>query len=217
MTNEEILKRTEAFVQEKFKEVHGSPDWYHVDNVRKLALTIGKEEGADLFVCELAALLEDIADWKNNGNDTSVGPRVAREYLESISVNPDVVNRVCEVIEKISFKGAGVKDDMSSLEGKCVQDADRLDAIGAIGIARCFTYGGSRGRSVYNPAISPTPHDSFEAYKIESASSINHFYEKLLLIKDRMNTTTGRRLAEGRHKFMEEFLTEFFAEWKGEK
>lgn len=217
LTNQEILKQTEEFVREKFKDTEGSHGWFHIDNVRKLALTIGKEEGADLFLIELAALLHDIADWKYNDNEIDAGPRLAREHLESLGVHRDVMDRVCNIIEQISFKGAGVKDEMDTLEGLCVQDADRLEAIGAIGIARCFAYGGSKGRLIYDPSITPTPHDSFDAYKNSIGTSINHFYEKLLLIKDRMNTGTGKRLAEHRHQFMVDFLKEFYEEWAGEK
>lgn len=171
------------------------------------------EEGADLLVVELAALLHDIADWKFAGGDETAGPRAAREWLERLGVPTDVTNHVCAIIAQMSFKGAGVQSTMPTIEGKVVQDADRLDALGAIGIARAFAYGGHRGSPIHDPDLKPVLHTSFEHYKAGRGSTINHFHEKLLLLKDRMNTATGRRLARERHEFMVEFLQRFEREW----
>ncbi len=182
-----------------------------------MALTIGRGEGADLYVVELAALLHDIADWKFHGGDDALGPSRAAEWLAGLGVEPGVIEHVAEIIRGVSFKGAGVATPMRTLEGQVVQDADRLDAIGAIGIARAFAYGGHAGRALYDPAIVADEHSSFEAYKKNSGPTINHFHEKLLLLKDRMNTPTARRLAEGRHRFMVDFLQRFHAEWNAEQ
>jgi uncharacterized protein len=217
MEQSQHIKKTEDFVRERLQNEGSGHGWFHVDNVRKLAIGIASEEEADLFIVELAALLHDIADWKFNDGDTDAGPRVAREHLESVGVDPKTTDHVCRIVERISFKGAGVLDDMDSIEGRCVQDADRLEAMGAVGIARCFAYGGSKHRAIYDPTIRSAPHDSFDVYKSGVGTSVNHFYEKLLLLKDRMNTNTGRRLAEHRHTFMERFLEEFFDEWNGKK
>jgi uncharacterized protein len=178
---------------------------------------IAREEKADLFVVELAALLHDVADWKFAGGDHDAGPRAAREWLMSQGVPSATIEHVADIIASLSFKGAGVETPMKTMEGQCVQDADRLDAIGAIGIARAFAYGGHKGRALYDPAMPPEPHASFEAYKKNAGPTINHFYEKLLLLKERMNTATGRRLAAERHVVLEEFLEEFFAEWAGKR
>lgn len=191
-------------------------DWWHIHRVRNNAVTIAKVEGADVALCELAALLHDIADWKFHGGDDTAGPRAAREWLTANGVEAPTIDRVCEIIAGVSFKGAGVATDMSNLEGRCVQDADRLDAIGAIGIARAFAFGGHFGRLMYDPDHPPELHASFAAYKTKSGPTINHFYEKLLLLKDRMQTETGRRLAAERHAFMETYLARFLAEWNGE-
>jgi uncharacterized protein len=192
-------------------------DWFHIERVWKTAVTIARGEGADLFVVELAALLHDIADWKFHGGNEDAGPQAAREWMMGFGVPKPTIDHVCEIIASLSFKGAGVATPMSSLEGQCVQDADRLDAIGAVGIARAFAYGGHKGRAMYDPAVPPTPHDSFGAYKKNAGPTINHFYEKLLLLKDRMNTAAGQKLASERHEFMERYLEQFFAEWKGER
>lgn len=192
-------------------------DWFHIERVRNTALTISREEGANLFLVELAALLHDVADWKFAGGDHEAGPRAARQWMESIGVEPAVVHQVCDIIANLSFKGAGVATPMRSLEGQIVQDADRLDALGAIGIARTFAYGGHKGQAMHDPAIPPQMHTTFEAYKHNVGTTINHFYEKLLLLKDRMNTATGKRLAAERHVFMERYLEQFLAEWQGER
>ena len=175
-----------------------------------------KKKNVDLFVIQLAALLHDIADWKFNGGDMSIGLELAKRWLEKLKVDEKTISKVCEIIENISFKGAYVKSKPISKEAMIVQDADRLDAIGAIGIARCFATGAKLNRVLYNPKIKPKLHKTFEEYKNSKSSSINHFYEKLLLLKDLMNTKTGKEIAKSRHEFMEQFLDRFFSEWKCE-
>ncbi len=190
-------------------------DWFHTERVWRNAVRIGTEEGADLLVVQLAALLHDIADWKFSGDETA-GPREAESWLTAIGLADATIAHVCEVIARLSFKGAGVEDALTSLEGRVVQDADRLDALGAIGIARAFAYGGYKHRLIYDPGIPPHLHATFEEYRTSTGTTINHFYEKLLLLKDRMHTRTARRIAEERHRFMEEFLKQFHREWRGE-
>jgi uncharacterized protein len=217
LNQSEIIRRTADHVRGLLSGDGSGHDWFHVERVRRTALRIGEEEQADLFVIELAALLHDVSDWKFAGGDHEAGPRAAQAWLGSLGVSPDVIEHVCDIIAGLSFKGAGVDTAMPTLEGQCVQDADRLDALGAIGIARAFAYGGHKGRALYDPAIPPEPHTSFEAYKQSTGPTINHFYEKLLLLKDRMTTATGRRLAAERHAYLERFLEQFFEEWNGEK
>lgn len=183
--------------------------------MRKLARKIARKEGGNKFVIELAALLHDIADWKFNNGDDSIGPRQAKNWLKKLKVELSIINHIGEIIEEISFKGAGVRMRPSTLEAKIVQDADKLDAIGAIGIARTFAYGGNRGHEIHVPDSRPVMHKSFAQYKASRGTTINHFYEKLLLLKNRMNTKTAKKLAQGRHKFMQQFLKEFFREWNG--
>ena len=209
----DVVARTIAHVQQTLAGDSSGHDWWHIDRVRKNALHIAREERANLYTVELAALLHDIADWKFHGGDEKAGARVAREWLSRIEVDATTVDDVCRIIETVSYKGAGVSTEMPTLEGKCVQDADRLDAIGAIGIARAFAYGGHFGRAMHDPAISVELHDSFAAYKSNGGPTINHFYEKLLLLRDRMQTSAGKRLASERHQFMELFLDRFFDEW----
>ena len=211
MENEILLTATENFVKSVLEGDSSGHDWWHIYRVRKLALTIGKSEGADLFIVELAALLHDIDDWKLVESEGEQDK--AKKWLLKCGIIDQVANRICEIIEGVSFKGAGVNTSTNDLECKVLQDADRLDAIGAIGIARTFAYGGSRGRGIYDPGIPPELHIDFENYKKSTAPTINHFYEKLLLLKDQMQTTTGRTLAEQRHSFMVRFLDQFFTEW----
>lgn len=208
-----ILARTADHVRDLFSDEGTGHDWWHIDRVRNTALAIGRRERADLFVVELAALLHDIADWKFHDGNEAVGPQRARQWLESLAVGRATIDHVCQIIGQLSFKGAGVDTPMSSLEGQVVQDADRLDAIGAIGIARAFAYGGHKGQPLYNPDAAPKLHASFAEYKQGSASTINHFHEKLLLLKDRLNTPAGRELADARHAYMEAFLEQFDDEW----
>ena len=211
MENEILLTATENFVKSVLEGDSSGHDWWHIHRVRKLALMIGKSEGADLFIVELAALLHDIDDWKLVESEGE--KEKAKKWLLKCGIKDQVANRICEIIEGVSFKGAGVNTSTNDLECKVLQDADRLDAIGAIGIARTFAYGGSRGRGIYDPEIPPELHIDFENYKKSTAPTINHFYEKLLLLKDQMQTTMGRTLAKQRHNFMLRFLDQFFTEW----
>lgn len=217
MTNNHLIEQTAQFARRTLAGDGSGHDWWHVYRVWQNAIHIGAGEGADLLVVQLGALLHDIADWKFNDGDMREGARVARRWLESRDVEPAIVDHVCHIVENVSFKGAGVANGMQTPEGFCVQDADRLDAIGAIGIARCFAYGGYKGREMYNPEIAPELHETFAAYSASTNHSIAHFYEKLLLLKDRMNTETARRLAAGRHAYMESFLEQFLAEWDGQR
>ena len=215
MNKEEVIKRTADYIKSKLDGESSGHDWWHTYRVWKTAVNIGKKEDADLFVVQLAALLHDIADWKFHSGDDSIGPKLAREWLEKLDVDENIISHVCEIIKGVSFKGAGVKSKIKTKEGMVVQDADRLDALGSIGIARAFAYGGHKGREIYNPNIKPEKHESFEQYKNNKGTTINHFYEKLLLLKDLMNTPSARKIAEERHRFMEEYLDKFFKEWEG--
>ncbi|HEY9787764.1 MAG TPA: HD domain-containing protein [Candidatus Obscuribacterales bacterium] len=211
----QILESTEAFVKEKLGADATGHDWWHIHRVRMMAGRLAEEEKVDVFVVELAALLHDIQDWKFHGGDITACSKEARRWLESQAVDEEIIAQVSHIIDNLSYKGAGVHNVPSSLEGMIVQDADRLDAIGAIGIARTFAYGGRFERPLYDPDSKPTLHNSFEEYKKAKGSTINHFYEKLLLLKERMNTPSARRIAEERHAFVERFLEQFFAEWNG--
>ena len=210
------LKQTEEFVKGRLSGESSGHDWWHIHRVSRLAVEIGKAEGADLFIVQLAALLHDIDDYKLVGDSDGGEPRRAREWLERLGVDGEAADHVCRIIKEISFKGAKVSSSMTTKEGMVVQDADRLDAIGAIGIARTFAYGGARGRAIYDPAVEPVQHASFEEYQKNTGPTINHFYEKLLLLKGLMNTPTAKRIATGRHEFMEQFLERFCKEWEGE-
>lgn len=214
---QDVIAQTEKYVQTLLMGEGTGHDWWHIHRVRNLALLIARNEKADSFIVELAALLHDIADWKFHNGDQELGPTTARSWLLSLNVDITTINHVCTIIKDISFKGARVATPMKSIEGEIVQDADRLDALGAIGIARCFAYGGSRHQVIYDPRTKPMMHASFEEYKEKSNITINHFYEKLLLLKDRMNTDTAKKIAHERHKFMELFLNEFFTEWNSEQ
>ena len=210
-----IVNQTADFMKSELTGEGSGHDWWHVYRVWKNAVQIAKHEEVDLYVVELAALLHDIADWKFNDGNEDIGPQLAREWLESLNVEETKISKVCEIIQDISFKGSGVITKMTTIEGMIVQDADRLDAMGAIGIGRAFAYGGSKGREMYNPELKPEKHDTFEQYKKSQGSSINHFYEKLLLLKELMNTNTAKKIAEKRHTVMLDFLDEFFHEWEG--
>lgn len=212
-----LIKNTISFVKEKLENAEGGHDWFHIERVYKNSLLIAKEEDCDLIVVQLGALLHDIADSKFHGGDETVGPRTARTFLESQNVEESIIQHVINIIENISFKGGNFEKKFNSKELEIVQDADRLDAIGAIGIARCFNYGGFKNRSLYNPEIEPKLNMSKEEYKNSNSPTLNHFYEKLLLLKDKMNTPTGRKIAEARHQYMEDFLSQFLAEWNGAK
>ncbi len=217
MPDDEIVQRTASHVRSLLSGDGSGHDWWHIFRVWTIAKRIGAEEPVDMVVVELAALLHDIADWKFHNGDEKEGPRKAREWLHCIGVEEGIIDHVCTIIEELSFKGAGTATPMSTREGMVVQDADRLDAIGAIGIARAFAYGGFKQRILYDPEIPPTLHQSFEEYKRSEGTTINHFHEKLLLLKDRMNTATAKGIAEERHRFMEEYLRRFHEEWKGNR
>ena len=212
---QKIIERIAGAVEQKLAGEGSGHDWWHIVRVWNMAKHIAKCEGANFFVVELAALLHDIADWKFHAGDDTVGPKIAREILEKHPAPAETIDHVCDIIAGMSFKGAGVKTELKTLEGKVVQDADRLDAIGAIGVARTFAYGGHKNRSIYDPYKKPAMHQSKKEYFESESPTINHFYEKLLLLKDRMNTKTAQELAEGRHRFMEEYLARFFQEWDG--
>jgi uncharacterized protein len=212
-----IIDNTILFVKQQLAMAEGGHDWFHIERVYRNALLIADGEECNLMVVKLAALLHDIADSKFHQGDETVGPKVARAFLEKEQMEEAVIAHVIAIIENISFKGGNFETKFQSKELAIVQDADRLDAIGAIGIARTFNYGGYKNRPLYNPAITPNLHMSKEEYKQSDSPTLNHFYEKLLLLKDKMNTVTGRKLAESRHRFMEHFLSEFYAEWDGEQ
>lgn len=215
MSPTDLIDRTANHVKTVLSGDGTGHDWWHVYRVWKMSQRIGRAEEADLLVVELAALLHDIADWKLHDGDLSVGPRMAKDWLDSLGLDPGISDQICQIIANISFKGAGVQQQPLSLEGQVVQDADRLDAMGAIGIARAFAYGGAKGRAIYDPTVQPTEHRTAEAYLKGGGHTINHFYEKLLLLKDRMNTVTGRAIAEARHQFMEDYLRRFYEESEG--
>ena len=212
-----LIDKTIAFVKEKLDNAEGGHDWFHIERVYKNSILIAQEEDCDLTVVKLGALLHDIADSKFHDGDETIGPKTARAFLESENVFEETINHVINIIENISFKGGNFENKFSSKELEIVQDADRLDAIGAIGIARTFNYGGFKNRALYNPSIAPNLNMSKEEYKNSNSPTLNHFYEKLLLLKDKMNTETGKKIAETRHQYMENFLSQFYAEWEGEK
>ena len=216
MDKAQLIAAIETEVKNLFEYEGTGHDWYHIDRVRNNALKIAKSENADLFLVELGALLHDIADHKFHDNDLELGPIKAKALIEKNAGDEFTANRVAEIVKEISYKGSGVDTPVSSSEAACVQDADRLDAMGAIGIARAFAFGGSRNREIYNPNKPPNLHDSFVAYAKDEGTTINHFYEKLLLLKDRMQTKTGQKMAEERHAFMESFLKTFYDEWNSE-
>ena len=217
MTNENLLQNTITFVKFQLANAEGGHDWFHIERVFKNTLAIAKNEKCDLLVCQLGALLHDIADSKFHNGDEEIGPNTARRFMESEGVSEEIMEHVIQIIKNISFKGGNFKKEFNSIELEVVQDADRLDAIGAIGIARCFNYGGFKNRTIYNPDISPNLTMSKEDYKNTEAPTINHFYEKLLLLKDKMNTESGKKIAQKRHEFMELFLEQFYGEWNGER
>ncbi|WP_166387544.1 HD domain-containing protein [Polaribacter sp. 11A2H] len=214
-----IIENTINFVKETLKDAEGGHDWFHIERVYKNAVLISKDESVDPFVVSLGALLHDIADPKFFNGDETVGPKIATKFLVEQNVAKDVITHVINIIKHISFKNSletnGKK--FTSKELEVVQDADRLDAIGAIGIARCFNYGGFKNRALYDPEVLPNLNMTKEEYKNSSAPTINHFYEKLLLLKDKMNTVTGQQIAAERHLFMELFLKQFDDEWNGIK
>jgi uncharacterized protein len=216
MNEAEIIKKTEDYIAFEFGNEGSGHDWFHVDRVRKMALKIGINEGCNLFVIEMAALLHDLDDWKLTDSN-SIAKSKSSIWLENLVVDPDVSDQILRIIDEVSFLGAGSETLVSSFESASVQDADRLDAIGAIGIARTFAYGGHKSRLIYDPSVLPVMHSDFEEYKRSSAPTLNHFYEKLLLIKDRLNTETARTIAVGRHLFLENYLVQFKEEWEANR
>jgi len=216
MNKTEIIQKTAEYIKTKLTGEGSGHDWWHVYRVWQNGLHIGPQEGTDMFVVELACLLHDIADWKFNDGDETVGPKLAREWLQKLSVDENTISHVCDIIKNMSFKGAKTTVAvMPTKEGMVVQDADRLDAMGAIGMGRAFAYGGHTNREMYNPNIEPQYHATSEEYKNAKGPTVNHFYEKLLLLKELMNTKTAQQIAEKRHAFMEQFLDEFLSEWAG--
>ena len=216
-STEEIIQNTIQFVKTELKNAEGGHDWFHIERVYKNALLISEEGNIDKMVVMLGALLHDIADSKFHKGDETIGPRKARQFLETQYISEEIIEHVIKIIENVSFRGGNKKQRFHSKELEVVQDADRLDALGAIGIARTFNYGGYKGRKLYDPGVVPNLNMTPSEYKASDAPTINHFYEKLLLLKDRMNTETGRQIAEERHRFMETFLRQFYAEWEGKK
>ena len=217
MNTNTLIDKTILFVKTTLAQAEGGHDWFHIERVYKNALLIAESEKCDVEIVQLGALLHDIADSKFHDGDESIGPKTARAFLESEKVEPAIIDHVIAIIENISFKGGKVERQFSSIELDIVQDADRLDAIGAIGIARTFNYGGFKNRALYNPEIAPNLSMTKDEYKNNEAPTINHFYEKLLLLKDKMNTQTGKQIAQDRHRYMEDFLEQFYAEWEGKK
>ena len=214
-TGGDVVARTEGRVRTHLAGDTSGHDWWHVERVRRLALRLAAEEGADPLVVELAALLHDVDDWKASG-DPDASAAHARAWLTSLGLEPALVEHVTAIVAGVSFKGAGVPTPMATLEGRVVQDADRLDALGAIGIARAFAWGGSRGRPLHDPGAAPELHASFEAYRASAGGTLNHFHEKLLLLRERMQTASARRIADERHAYMEEYVRRFLREWAGE-
>ena len=212
-----LIDNTILFVKQQLENAEGGHDWFHIERVYKNALLIAEGEDCDLIVVKLGALLHDIADSKFHGGDETVGPKTARTFLESQNVKEDIILHVIAIIENISFKGGNFEKKFNSKELEIVQDADRLDALGAIGIARTFNYGGFKNRPLYNPNIQPNMNMNKEEYKNSKSPTLNHFYEKLLLLKDKMNTETGKKIAQKRHNFMVTFLSQFYAEWDGQE
>mgnify|MGYP003969325661 FL=1 len=218
MNKEQIILNTIDFVKETLEGAEGGHDWFHIERVYKNALLISENEKVDPFTVQLGALLHDIADAKFYNGDESIGPKKAREFLKKQYVDEDIIIHIENIILFISYKSSlDASEKFTSPELDVIQDADRLDAIGAIGIARCFNYGGFKNRSLYDPAIEPNLEMTKEQYKKSTAPTINHFYEKLLLLKDKMNTKTGQLLAKDRHRYMEGFLQQFYEEWNGVK
>lgn len=220
MQENDIIQKTEEYVRETLAGDTTGHDWWHTKRVYNVSIRIAEEEtksGAriNFLIVQLAAFLHDIADWKFEGGDENAGTKKAMKWLTFININKNTASRVCDIIKEISFKGAGVSDIPSTIEGAIVQDADRLDALGAIGAARCFATGTKLGNTIHDPDIPPAMHKTAEEYKKLRSTSVNHFYEKLFLLKERMKTKTGKRFAEKKHKYMEKFIEQFLREWDG--
>ena len=216
MDKVKIIEKTISFVKKTLEDAEGGHDWFHIQRVFNNAMLIAKDEKkASPLIVGLGALLHDIADSKFHQGDETIGPKIAFEFLSTLEIDPQIIKQVIAIIENISFKGGNFEKQFTSKELEIVQDADRLDAIGAVGIARTFNYGGFKNREIYNPEIAPNLKMSKEEYKNSTAPTINHFYEKLLLLKDKMNTETGKKIAQQRHEFMQTFLEQFYNEWNG--
>ncbi|MFW6020010.1 MAG: HD domain-containing protein [Bacteroidales bacterium] len=211
MDQKTLISQAEDFIANHHKDDTSGHGYWHIKRVEKTAVKLAGEVNANVFLTQLAALLHDLDDYKSGGDEENLP--FARKFLESFISDRSIIQKILTIIQQTSFKGANVKDKPDSLEAMCVQDADRLDAIGAIGIARTFAYGGSMQRPIYDPAIKPFCHTSYNQYKNNKSPTINHFYEKLLLLKDKMNTPKAKELAENRHTFMEKFLEQFYREW----
>lgn len=210
------IKTIEKYMEDKFQNEGTGHDWFHIDRVRRLALFIQEKEGGERDLIELAALLHDISDHKFNGGDFEKGGKEAKSILQQFNIDENTIDKIVDIVNTVSFKGNSVPDKMNSLEGKIVQDADRLDAIGAIGIARTFAFGGSIGQPIYNPDIEPSIHKSKEEYQ-NRTHTINHFYEKLLILEDRMHTATAKSIAKERTALMRDYLNSFYSEWNFNK
>ena len=215
MNTDDLIRKTADFVKATLADAEGGHDWFHILRVWNNAKLIAKNEDVNLLIVELGALLHDIADAKFHNGDETIGPEKARLFLKSHQVDEKTIAHVEKIIENISFKGGNFNQQFHSKELEVIQDADRLDAIGAIGIARAFNYGGFKNRLLYHPEIKPNLHQTKEEYKKNNAPTINHFYEKLLLLKDKMNTETAKKIAAKRHQFMEVYLQQFYDEWNG--
>lgn len=218
MNKKEVIEKTKEYVRKKLEGESSGHDWWHTWRVWRMAKKIAKEEKADIFVVELAALLHDVADHKLHKGSETAGLKLVIRWLEKLEINQEIIKRICEILVGMSFrKTIGKKTELKTLEGKIVQDADRLDALGAIGVARTFAFGGCNGRELYNPGIKPLKYKNVEEYKKSRNPSLNHFYEKLFKLKNMMNTKTAKKIARGRHKFMEDYIKIFFDEWEGKK
>ena len=217
MDRKTIITNTVEFVKAKLSQAEGGHDWWHVYRVWKTSNAIAESENCDRLVVNLAALLHDIADSKFHDGNEEIGPRLAKEHLKSLNVELKVIDHVIRIIKNMSFKNTFDKVSEESIELDIVRDADRLDAIGAIGIARTFNYGGFKGSEIFNPDIPPVEYKSKEEYKNSKSTTINHFYEKLLKLKDLIKTDTGKVLANQRHSFMLQYLDQFYAEWNGNR
>lgn len=216
-TQSEIVERARQYAREEMSRDASGHDWWHIYRVATAAKKLAERSGADPFVVEIAALLHDIGDYKLRGPSDDAESAIAREWLEQQNLSSEIVDHICDIIDNMSFKGAGVKSTMRTLEGKIVQDADRLDAIGAIGVARTFAYGGNKGQAMHDPDLAPQFHATMKQYRETKTTSINHFHEKLLLLKDLMNTEEAKELAQKRHDFMLQFLDQFEKEWNGDR
>ena len=217
MNKASVVKKTAEFVKKSMIGEGSGHDWWHIYRVWQMAKTIAKKEKADMFVVELGALLHDIADYKFHNGDEEIGPKKTSEWLNGLGVDGECVDRVAEIVRNTSFRGARVKHNIRTLEGKIVYDADKLDAMGAIGIARTFAFGGFMKREIYDPNVKPYFHKTFEEYKNGESHTINHFYEKLLLLKNFMHTKTAKKIAKGRHRYLKDYLSKFYREWGGKE